>query len=651
MKYLYIPTTTLNFNNILSTGSISPAAVYSSRGFGYKQFECIDPNPHENILLLYDRCPVFTIEDSERDSHPLILRVREDRLPCVLSKQTSYKGDVTIYICDETIYLDPSSTDFIFLTPEAKNVACTKAEPSLTTKLLEIYQPRIRIYALGKADMFEWSSAIVESVKNGALKCCEADNCINRLKGFAYGYVLGAYMSIPGKVATTKSKLREVTNEMSAILNDPYLMYTDHDRQDVESAFLIVNQKFEKATGKMRFDPDKGDDITIDQGNISEVREHHQSAAQPIKSIIHLINAYCLTSKFSGQLDEERMDIALAGAKAIKGIIGSQWEGSEYKKYINDLLNNIKSGDDFDFNELDNIAIQSFAAFVLKGDDLVRLESFLASNDIGDFRLAFALWGAMFGFSKIPKTVFNLPFAYGDEDYAKRMHLYVHSVVHGIPLTELEKPSLDEADPGVSQPSHSGDSHTQILNQLTEELPGVDKWVPKLWELLNKHSGFTEDFVNEVKERKTTIAVLGGRIKGVKKNKVVRFFKEALRSQPQDHLAQSTLPLKPEQDLKFWEDNSALTVIKRNAPHELHKRLEEQLKWFRKEWTNPNSAHYGKESISDFNHTPIEQRTNTQAIDRFCKSFKNYSKKKYLLLSQDDLDKLKRSLESHYRVS
>lgn len=41
---LYIPTTTLNFDNILSSESISPKAFYEKRGFGYKTWETVDEN-------------------------------------------------------------------------------------------------------------------------------------------------------------------------------------------------------------------------------------------------------------------------------------------------------------------------------------------------------------------------------------------------------------------------------------------------------------------------------------------------------------------------------------------------------------------------------------------------------------------------------
>ena len=42
MKKLYIPTSTLNFNNILSSESISPKAFYAIRGFGYSRWQEVE---------------------------------------------------------------------------------------------------------------------------------------------------------------------------------------------------------------------------------------------------------------------------------------------------------------------------------------------------------------------------------------------------------------------------------------------------------------------------------------------------------------------------------------------------------------------------------------------------------------------------------
>lgn len=58
MKY-YIPTSSLNFNNILSTESISPKAFYEKRGFGYARWFAIEENNIDRATLLFDAPHMF----------------------------------------------------------------------------------------------------------------------------------------------------------------------------------------------------------------------------------------------------------------------------------------------------------------------------------------------------------------------------------------------------------------------------------------------------------------------------------------------------------------------------------------------------------------------------------------------------------------
>jgi hypothetical protein len=623
MNYLYIPTTTLNFNNILSTGSISPAAVYPARGFGYKQFELVEPNPFKNVLLLYDRYPVFTIEDAERDSHPLIFRIRADRLPCELSTPSKRKADPSIYTCVQTIYFDPSSADLYFSNADARQIAIAKAEPSLTTKLVELYHPHFRVLQDGDLDTFEWSNEVMLGITDGGnaatIECCNTDNRINRLKGFACGYILGAYRSIDPKMAVTKSTIRMLRNKASAMLSDPSRAYPDALRQDVELSCSTLEQFFAEADiGTRRFDPKHGDSITIDRDLITEVHDRHDSATRSTQSLVRLVNDYCLTSEFFGQLDEKRIDVALAGAKAIRALVGQQWEGGSYQKYINALLNNIKSGSAFDFNDSNSLAMQSFAAFVLKGDDLERLESFLTAHGIGDFRIAFALWGAMFGFSKIPKTIFNFPFAQGDASYAKAMHYYVYSVVHGILLKDLEQVSPVQQAPAVTRQSRQDAPLLAVLNQLKLALPGCAPWEAKIEELLKANDGLTKRFIKRLKA--TKVAELGVKLKkGTTKKAVVTFFERAFESQPQNPRQQGTLP--QAQPVVFWSDEHAWEVICDAVPAKNHGCVEGTLKWFQGEWQDPNSKYYGwrnEKAKAAIKTKVLEQRTNAEAISAFC---------------------------------
>lgn len=646
MKYLYIPTTTINFNNILSTGSISPADVYAARRFGYNKFETVPPNPFQNVLLLYGRYPVFSIMDADRDSFPLVIRIRADRLFDV----NQAIQDINVY--DKTIYLEPASTEFLFTTSEAEKITLIKAEPSLTTKLGGLYQSCMQVVNFEQIDSFNWSREMLDNISDGSreavLRNCEADIRINRLKGFVCGYMLGAYKSLDEKVARFKSVMKEQRNEISAMLNDPSRGNQEKIRRALESCSTLDELWSAEGIGRRRFEPEEGDRIVNDRGQISALEYRHESDAQSSLLLTKLFNTYCLTSDFVGQLDESRFNVAMDGAKTIKNLMGNEWETSSTQAYINELLNNIKSGSPFVFNSSNCLALKSFAAFVIKGDDLEKLETFLVDQGVGDFRMAFALWGAMFGFSKIPKTVYNLP----EFSYRKKMHNYIHSVVHGIPLRKLE----DE----VATPLHPVAESTRVQPidppmewgvAFQRQLPGAVHWLPSLSELWDACGNIYDVFIAKLDKAKSSS--LGGNLKkGTKKADIVNFFKDISQRQP-ELSEQPSLSLDSSQRIMFWNDPQAWEIIRREVPDNLMPELKRDLEWFQKEWKAPDSSYYGKQSKSHVKDKPLEQRTNADAINSLVKRLNRIRKqrledgKEYL--SEPAIEKICKSLSDKYR--
>ena len=652
MKYLYIPTTTLNFNNILSTGSISPATVYSTRRFGYNKFEVVPPNPYQNTLLLYDRYPIFSIVDAERDNHPLVLRIRADRI---------FEGiqnirDVQAY--DKTIYLDPASTEFIFDSPEANKIALIKAEPSLTTKFIDLYQSRMLVANFTQLDSFRWSLDILNNVSDGsreaALKNCENDERINRLKGFATGYILGAYKSIDEKAARYRSVLKEQRNDISAMLNDPSRRNSDAPRLALESCLALDKFWTKEGVGNRRFDHEHGDKIVNDRGQIGALIDGNESDPKSTLLLRRFFNMYCITTEFVGQLDEDRFNVAFEGAKAIKNLMGSEWENSENQEYINDLLNNIKSGSPFEFNSSSSFALKSFAAFVQKGDDLDKLETYLVDQGIGDFRIAFALWGAMFGFSKIPKTAYNLPALRGEPSYMKKMHNYVHSIVHGIPLSELEEKVSKTNLPTVSMITPDGEASLELIEKIQQLVPDAERWIPSIAEQLK---GDRNGFISWLKKAKT--ADLGGRSKGKMedvKSDVMRvvsnFFSGELESQ--------TIPPKQpllnlNQQIKFWEDLQAWEIICNAVPTRHHKELKRDLDWFQSAFKNPNDEWYGwqnKEAKSRISEKKLDHRTNFDAIEALVgllkRKLERRSRENREFLTESEIERVRCLLSGRY---
>ncbi|MFC1777320.1 hypothetical protein ACFL3I_08260 [Pseudomonadota bacterium] len=646
MKYLYIPTSTLNFNSILSTESISPVAICASRDFGNNRFEKVDPNPFDNLLLLYDRYPNFNIEDQERDNFPMVLRLSAKRVSREALKTAYELEGINVYICTQTIYLDPSSAVFYFPTSNAKKIAIAKAEPSLATKLVSLYEPFFQVQDF-RLESFDWSKSKIEGIKdnpNTAIdECCKSDIRINRLKGFVYGYILGAYRSTDTKMVQLASEIGEIRNKASAVTRDHSSSFSEKEREALDEHLKCAERLLEETgIGRLRFNPQNMDGINIDNSFIAEVRDSNEKDKRFTNSLVSLANEFCFKGEFSGHLDEVREQVAFDGAQAIKAHIGEdRWQDSPSKSYLTDLINNIVNGEPFDFRNSKSLALLSFAAFALKGDTLEKLEGFLISNGIGDFRIAFALWGAMFGYSKIPKTVFNLPFEHGDQAYAKEMHRYVHSVVHGIRLKDLEWPSpLDQPLAVAPAESRTSEPGVELLDQLFEHMPASKHWEGNLRELWGASDGQKEKFIKRL--NKTTINDLGGNIKGVFKTAIIEFIQN-----PNSPYPGELFPATPQQtEVFFCNDGHAWDVICDVVSADKRDIFEKNLRWFQKEWQNPTSKYYGRDSQSSVASKPLDQRTNDEAILYFCRTLIN---EKHPVLDKRTAEAVKRLLRDKYR--
>ena len=101
IKKYYIPTSTLNFNNILSSESISPKAFYEKRNFGYSRWTVIPENNLENAITLYDSLCYFERPQSDLEDHALLVEVE-------LEENDVKPSGEGVFYCDKTIYLTPS---------------------------------------------------------------------------------------------------------------------------------------------------------------------------------------------------------------------------------------------------------------------------------------------------------------------------------------------------------------------------------------------------------------------------------------------------------------------------------------------------------------------------------------------------------------
>ncbi len=425
MEKLYIPTTTLNFNNILSTESISPKSFYENRNFGYKRFEIVEPSGLENSLIAYSKIPHFEINDSELDNYPLIIEISKDIIKD-LNIINKING-IEVSQISQTIYLHPNKVKFLFLNEEHKRITLIKAEPSIETKLLPLYQTKIQI--IKKEDTFKWEEKYLEKIVEQNINVKQYvynDTLINKIKGFYFCYTLGEiYPNLTIKDNNNKMILDDFRHKRQQAQNnaDYQAMYKINEEE---------NKHLEKVIKSSNIDIYKT--LNLNNNKLTSFANHND-ISELYKNIINDIICFDrINNKEDFKID--RLELLKKIGDNFKD---ANFDGKDKSiEYIRNLMKNIKNYEPFEAESVDiknyDILLKSIAYFILRGDDLEKLLNVLKENNMKTFKMAFGLWGALFGFSAIPKTISNVFFKEENnniidiQDFLQNMYIKIHNV-------------------------------------------------------------------------------------------------------------------------------------------------------------------------------------------------------------------------------
>jgi hypothetical protein len=614
MGKLYLPTSTLNFNNIFSVESISPASFYAQRNFGYRRFTIVEPNPFQNSLLLYNKYPKFSINDRVNDNYPMIFELDDtailEKMNCVFEKD-----DLKIFQLPSSLYLDPFSIEIYFDSQQHLQTTIIKSEPSIESKLVEFYRPNFKIES-SELNSFVWSPSLLKDLvdvsDNLVSKEIVLDKKIDSIKGFITCYLIGANQVSPAEIIELKQLARNIRNDVSSILNlfsvpsfaieksKPKKVHlsgkelttrlSDLEKfitrfvdliealapeqrsrqvnesevlgkynffgEDVEKVLNLLKvrkvqgitlyeyfrksiDEFELGTksgtltdnlrkllvefnqaaisknfGYANFKAENYERIFLQMENeLSKIEKKYQGQSPKLNfsdtfsiSNLRLTNYFdkfsltkstfypSLVNEFLdmavGSTEEfklSRIDLAVAGGKIFRESMGSAWEGSEERSYINGLLSHVQSYTPFSIKSHLKIMLQAFAAFIIKGDDPEKMIDFLIANQVQDFRLALGLWGSVFGFAAIPRTLTKGFYTYGDDFFIQ----YYKSIANQILNFELEKiefkkiaqlekpiisqkvtPSIIKSDSyyGLTSSSDFGDKSRDVQNKIIDSV-------------------------------------------------------------------------------------------------------------------------------------------------------------------------------------
>lgn len=233
---LYIPTCTLNFNNILSSESISPIGFYQRRGFGNKRFYPVCANNKEEAILLYSKYPIYNVEDDDLENYPMVIEIESNDYKYGYFEEVNEYEDVKTYACYQTINLNPFHCKIYFNNYTTWQGVLSKAEQSLENKFYKLYSANIEVKPIVKKsiwgytkdfftateqDYFSWTNSFSECELKHDLSKVNHDIIIDRIKGFIYCYLIGANQSVSTNVGRLKAISRKLRNTLSAVVNSP----------------------------------------------------------------------------------------------------------------------------------------------------------------------------------------------------------------------------------------------------------------------------------------------------------------------------------------------------------------------------------------------------------------------------------------------
>lgn len=521
MKY-YIPTTSLNIDNILSTESISPYSFYAQRKFGPRSFDRIPDRQFDQALLLYSQLPYFEINDSEYEQYPIVLEFDDDiQLEVAAVDNVHNDENLKIIACYQTLYLTPWNTRILCFNRKAYDSSRLTIESSRNCKLGSkfVWQVVSSNYHLEK--MLELVS------EDCPASIVNIDYQLNAAKGAAWGSIIGAQRSVSPSSATLKAISNSMRNIVSSAISNSglcaphfyaqlieldkqYRAITDvnanelwnkecpEDSRLVLDKFNVLREAYIKfiRVNNLSIAPDvPAANITKDQW--VTYRDRHTSYTEAYvyqnnseyrgqnilgdinfaDNSLHFTNAdlinYVLGLICTGAICKEDLRInrdsivktVLSGVSAIlKSKIGeAEWATTPpERQYINAIFKNISDFGPFNLNSINNIELQSIAAFLLKGEDWDALVRYVEDNAMANLRYVMALWGAIEGYSSIHKKLV-MPLA------APSTVVQVLSIF-GIHVNTNEFPS----QPTLPLPTLSSHYKTSDSSSKAEEIVGIN---------------------------------------------------------------------------------------------------------------------------------------------------------------------------------
>lgn len=390
MKY-YIPTSTLNISNILSSGSISPYSYYGKRQFGIKSFEPIkECEKFKDQIILFGKYPLFSII-SDKQSYPVCIEIE------IPDNMVIPSNVPDVYYASKTIYISPSNISFVFENEEYLNKSLFWIDISDEAKFYDHYNGKF-VLREGLDETFTLTSNTLDNLIIEQTLDIETevmnDWKIDKIRGAICGMFIGAngFDGLDGTgIGYNRNLIRELFSQLLRIFDGRAKLVTQTSQ--LEKSALSEFAKKEQRICQLCSVSTSGQLKIL---NIADKDERVDFYNQLLNRI--LVNSNFLTQQ----------GVSQEGGKLLSRLYGNRWKNSFDYSYFIQLYNNVTKYDNFDLDSNESIILRSFAAFVQRGlGEWDKLRDYLNERNetLPDRRFIYGLYGAVNGFSTLSKTM------------------------------------------------------------------------------------------------------------------------------------------------------------------------------------------------------------------------------------------------------
>ena len=407
MKY-YIPTTTLNFSNILSSEAVSPACRYGLRTLGFNHFETSTPNPSQDCLFVYNHIPDWRTDTQVNDDYPLILEVDESAIPRSILTSALTEPE-PIWATHKTVYLSPNTTRFLFRSMDEKKRMLSRVAATLENKCEDMYRAadRFALFLLGAAIPFA-SGTRDSLVEWGRLNPYDhsrdviTDVAQERTSGAELGASIGLWYRAHQEASQTP---RNKATRLQTALG--------HFGITTDAFQNVLNQLGIPVAGLLKLvaeeQPSPYGPASRQSGVVLPNTETDDRRARAYR-LLEAVNAF-ITERGNVVWRWDGTSIVefcrSVWVEVLSPRVNEEKTFVAYRDSFNKLLRNLQKQGSYSICEERSPFLQAFAAVVIGGREEGKLARLIASEGVTCPEITLSLYGAIVGYSRFPRTLMD----------------------------------------------------------------------------------------------------------------------------------------------------------------------------------------------------------------------------------------------------